>query len=373
MKITKPMRRLALAALCGAGCWIPGHALPTLAATANVTIEDFDFNPSTTTINVNDTVKWTWSGSAPHTTTSTTGLWNSPQQTSGTFSHTFGSAGSFPYMCTVHPFMTGTVTVKSAAVPPTVTITNPANGAILIAPASFNLAATASSTSGTVTSVQFFQGTTSLGSKTAPPYSVGVSNLAAGTYTFSAVATDNSGLKATNSISLIVDAPPTVTITSPTNGASFLAPWTGSIQATVGDADGTVSKVQFFAGVTSLGTVTNPPANATLNVNLAAGNYSLTAVATDNRGASTTSPVVNISVVTPGAIVISAASRVLPSGFQFTFTANPGSAYVIWRAQGLTSFTPIATNTAASDKVTFLDNNATADVGFYRVQLLPHP
>ena len=374
MKVTKAIRRLVFLAVGSAGGWIGGQPAPAPAATANVSIEDFDFNPPSSTVNVNDTVKWTWSGSAPHTSTSNTGLWNSPQQTSGTFSHTFTSAGSFPYHCTVHTFMTASVTVRSTAVPPAVTITNPASGAILTAPASFSLAARASDADGTVSNVQFFQGTVSLGIKTTAPYFVGISNLIAGNYAFSAVATDNSGLKATNTISLTVNSPPTATITAPADGAILAAPWTGAIHATAGDTDGTVSKVQFFAGVTLLGTITNPPPNPTLAVsNLAAGNYSLTAVATDNRGASTESAVANISVVAPVPIVLGAGSRVSPSGFQFRFTANPGLSYVISRSQGLANFTPIATNLATSGTVTFLDDTATGSFNLYRVERLPNP
>ncbi len=55
--------------------------------------------------------------------------------------------------------------------------------------------------------------------------------------------------------------------------------------------NGTVTNISFFAGGTTLlGSVRNPPANVSINVtNLAAGNYTLTAVAKDNAGASTTS------------------------------------------------------------------------------------
>jgi plastocyanin len=96
-----------------------------------------------------------------------------------------------------------------------------------------------------------------------------------------------------------VNVPPTVSINSPANGATFAAPWTGTIQATVGDSDGTVTQVVFMAGSAVLGTVPNPPSNPSIPVtNLAAGNYSLTAVATDNAGAFTTSAAVNIIVGT---------------------------------------------------------------------------
>src|SRR5260370_41965719 len=86
--------------------------LATLAGTSNVSIEPSDFNPPNVTINVNDQVVWTWV-SPSHTTTSDTGLWDSGFHTTGfVFTNTFTSAGSFPYLCTVHSF-TGTVNVQA--------------------------------------------------------------------------------------------------------------------------------------------------------------------------------------------------------------------------------------------------------------------
>src|SRR5262249_21009965 len=100
------------------------------------------------------------------------------------------------------------------------------------------------------------------------------------------------------------NVPPTVAITAPANNATLIAPWTGNINATAADVDDTVSRMRFFAGATLLGTVTNPPGNLSLRVtNLAAGNYVLTAVATDSRGASTTSAAVTIHVVNPSAVI----------------------------------------------------------------------
>src|SRR5712675_2289503 len=113
------------------------------AATANVSIVNFAFSPTSVNINVNDSVKWTWAGS-PHSTTSDTGLWESGVLGTGaTFTHTFTSAGSFPFHCSVHPFMTGTISVQSANVPPTIGITNPTNDSVSAAPVTFTLTATA--------------------------------------------------------------------------------------------------------------------------------------------------------------------------------------------------------------------------------------
>jgi glucose/arabinose dehydrogenase len=92
------------------------------------------------------------------------------------------------------------------------------------------------------------------------------------------------------------DQPPTVSITSPTNGASFTAPAVVPIVATAQDADGNVTNVAFFDGTTLLGGTNNTP--YTVTATLAAGSHGLTAVATDNAGLSTTSSVVNVSVST---------------------------------------------------------------------------
>jgi len=89
--------------------------------------------------------------------------------------------------------------------------------------------------------------------------------------------------------------PPTVSITTPANGATFTALANITINATASDSDGTVSKVDFHQGSTLLGTDTTSPYSYTWN-NVAEGNYILTAAATDNDGAVTTSSAVSITV-----------------------------------------------------------------------------
>src|ERR1039458_2090155 len=92
------------------------------------------------------------------------------------------------------------------------------------------------------------------------------------------------------------NVPPTVAITSPTNGDSFTSPANVSITATANDSDGSVTNVAFFDGVTFLGGTNNTP--YTVTANLATGSHALTAVATDNLGLSTTSSAVNVTVGT---------------------------------------------------------------------------
>lgn len=96
-----------------------------------------------------------------------------------------------------------------------------------------------------------------------------------------------------------LNVPPTVSLTAPANGAGFKSPATVNISAAAGDPDGTVAKIEFFANGTKLGEDTTNPYGFTWS-DVAAGSYSLTAKATDNGGASTTSSAVSINVEVPG-------------------------------------------------------------------------
>jgi hypothetical protein len=181
---------------------------------------------------------------------------------------------------------------------PTVSLTAPASGATYKAPASVVISANAADADGTITRVDFFAGTTLVGSDTTSPYSFTWSNVPAGTYSLTAAALDNAGATTTSaarSITVANNQAPTVTLTSPANGTTYTAPATVAMSATAADADGTVAKVDFFAGTTLVGTATASPYNFTWS-NVAAGTYSLTAVATDNDGATRTSAASSITV-----------------------------------------------------------------------------
>jgi len=82
-------------------------------ANFRVRIVDFAFRPRTVMGNVGDTVRWRNAGAASHTSTSTTGVWDSGTLAPGaTFSRTFDAAGTFKYTCTFHPFMQAKVVVS---------------------------------------------------------------------------------------------------------------------------------------------------------------------------------------------------------------------------------------------------------------------
>src|SRR5439155_27214985 len=93
--------------------------------------------------------------------------------------------------------------------------------------------------------------------------------------------------------SLGSNAPPTVSLTAPSPATSFTAPAAIALAATASDSDGSVTRVDFYAGATLLGSASAAPYQVTWS-NVAAGTYTLTARAIDNAGATTTSTAVMV-------------------------------------------------------------------------------
>ena len=100
---------------------------------------------------------------------------------------------------------------------PTVTLTGPSQGAAL-APGSVVLTAEAADTAGTISQVEFFAGTASLGVATASPYTLAWNNVGVGAYDLTAVATDNQGLSATSAVVSITVAPARRRVTAVVEG-----------------------------------------------------------------------------------------------------------------------------------------------------------
>ena len=144
---------------------------------------------------------------------------------------------------------------------------------------------------------------------------------------------------------LIVDSnTPIVAITAPLNGATFSSGASVSITADASDPNGTVAKVEFFAGTTKLGEDTTSPYQFDWT-SPPDGVYQLSAVVTDNSSVSNRSPVITITVGSPA----------IPSRFEAenaTFTGTisiktnaaasggryldmQGSGYITWTVPGV--------------------------------------
>ena len=102
------------------------------ASDPTVTIADFQFTPATITIHVGDTVTWVNNGPSAHTATASNNSFNTGVLQKGkSASHTFTTAGTFSYICSIHPFMHGTVIVlaNTTTTTPTSTSTTPSTTA----------------------------------------------------------------------------------------------------------------------------------------------------------------------------------------------------------------------------------------------------
>jgi plastocyanin len=86
---------------------------PPSSANVGVKIDNFSFGPQTVTVPVGATVTWTNGDDIPHTAVSTDDVFKSKvMDTDEKFSYTFTKAGTYPYYCTIHPKMTGTIVVQ---------------------------------------------------------------------------------------------------------------------------------------------------------------------------------------------------------------------------------------------------------------------
>ena len=77
---------------------------------AAVSVIDNAFDPASATIAVGGTVTWTWNGAVDHNVTFSSA--SSPTQSTGTYARTFTATGTFPYQCTIHAGMNGSITVQ---------------------------------------------------------------------------------------------------------------------------------------------------------------------------------------------------------------------------------------------------------------------
>jgi len=148
--------------------------------------------------------------------------------------------------------------------------------------------------------------------QTVPGGTIANNNLVWRRITFSALTTTKIRVLVTNALAsysriteveaigaAVSTTPPTVALTSPANGAVFTAPATVPLAATASDSDGTIARVDFFANGTQVGTDSTPDGTGAYTASwtgVGAGSYSLTAVATDNLGAQTTSAPRGITV-----------------------------------------------------------------------------
>ena len=152
------------------------------------------------------------------------------------------------------------------------------------------MSAEATDSDGTIAKVEFHatdsatNTDTLIGTATQAPYTANWNNVPAGSYSLTARATDDHGAVTTSTaVAVISNRAPTISLTGPADGAQITSPNSFILTADAADADGSIAKVEFYNGAILLGTATTAPYSYTWT-NVPVGNYSLTAIATDNLG-----------------------------------------------------------------------------------------
>lgn len=219
--------------------------------------------------------------------------------------------------------------------PPDIAVSAPLAGAVLSFGQPITLAATVGDSDGFVGLVEFFVDGVEIDSSFGPVFSVVWSNAVPGSHVLTARATDNRlGRTVSAPVSISVSNQlPVVSIIRPAGGAAFLLPTNVVIEATVSDADGFVTKVEFYDNGARLGEDTASPYTFALT-NLRSGQHLLTAVATDNAGQTGTSPAVSITGFRPSytAYIVPAGtvgSQALPNPYALGMDFNVVSPVIL--------------------------------------------
>jgi hypothetical protein len=225
-----------------------------------------------------------------------------------------------------------------ANLPPTVQLTGPANGTSLLAPASVLITATASDPDGTIARVEFYQGSTLVGSDTTSPYSFTMAGILAGAFQVTARAVDNSGATSES-------APVSVTVTAPNvETASLQLAWDPSLSTDVvayriyiGNAPG-----QYFTS--------NRVGNVTICTitNLAVGRTYYFAATAISR-AEAESEFSNTVAAQPDLERPSVSGGIVSGSFQLSSQGVPSKVYIIDQSDDFRQWTTAATLAADAD------------------------
>jgi len=202
------------------------------------------------------------------------------------------------------------VAVTAVTSVPTAVVTSPVNGANIALGTTATLTASASPSSGaTVNRVDFLAGTTIVGSALSAPYSVSWTPSGAGVVALSAKVTDTNGTSVTSSLVNVNVTGPSVSLNTnlpPGSQGTIGSPIVLSVTASA-VAPATVSRVDYYAGSSLVGTSSVAPGYEFNWVPPSSGNYSLSARVVDSYNAVVSSSAVSVTIAS------SAASAVLTS------------------------------------------------------------
>jgi RHS repeat-associated protein len=247
---------------------------------------------------------------------------------------------------------------------PMVSLTAPTNGNLYLAPATFAVKANASATGVGINRVEFYANGVLINTNTASPYQFDWTSVAAGTYSITAKAVDNNGaetMSAARSVTVsATNTAPTVSLSAPADGSRYLNPSSISLSANASgpELNDILQRVEFYVDGSLAGSAASAPYTF-LWTSPAIGTHTVTAVATDSQGSSTTSAARTVIVSNqnqaPTVSIVTPTDNSLwhsPASFMFQANASSGEAndtvtvqfYVNGVLQGSDSTSPYSIN-----------------------------
>ncbi len=151
----------------------------------------------------------------------------------------------------------------------------------------------------------------------------------------------------------VTNPPPSVVLSAPVNGAGYSASASVTVIANAAAQYNPLNSVAFYAGTTFLGSVSNVP-YALTTTGLGAGNYSLTAVATDGSGLSSTSAPVSINVTNGSALAYGLTSNATVNAFLNLPTTIGGALPAVLSGTG--AFSNTTNRTPAAGLIPYAPN-----------------
>jgi hypothetical protein len=191
--------------------------------------------------------------------------------------------------------------VEEPNLPPAVTLRVAGHATQFTAPADITLIAEANDSDGSVVRVEFYAQGKRFGEATDAPYQITWQATITGTYSFIAIAFDDEGASVSSSVVTIIVAsppnqPPTVSLSVINTTQPFTAPVTVQFLALATDSDGSVAKVEFLLNDFIVAEGDSAPYRFTHRFD-AGGEYTIRAIAHDDKGLTTLSAPLVITVV----------------------------------------------------------------------------
>lgn len=245
--------------------------------------------------------------------------------------------------------------------PPTVALTLPVSGTVFAAGANIAVSASAADTDGAVRKVEFYSGTTLLGSASLPPFQIVWPNVPAGDYILTAVATDDQNAATVSALVSIrvqgPNQPPRIAIDAPSPNSTLTAGGDVAVWASASDADGAIIRVDFFVDSVKIGQALNSPYSVVWS-SAPAGTHVITARAFDDAGGSATSTPVQVNLTPKTGPILSVEAYSAADGFQLALAGEVGKRYSIEATTDFVAWREIVNFVATSGSTTIVDGEA---------------